>query len=282
MASIGDTGGDETPLSAAARRCGIEPRYWDIFGLEHVATPEALQAIMRSLGVEAEQPDDAEPLLPATLVIDRDDRTAPVNLPHSRTETVSLLLEFESGEQARFETRIEGGLLALPADLPLGYHNMHVHAAGRPVAMARVIVCPGRAYLPEWLHASRTGGLSVSLYALRSGRNWGCGDFTDLENLIRWAASDARVSFIGLNPLHSIPNRQPYNTSPYLPDSSFYRNLIYLDVERVEEFARSKRAQRLALPFQPGPDAGHVIGGELFDRGGDLLDCAHRRLAFRG
>ena len=38
----------------------------------------------------------------------------------------------------------------------------------------------------------------------------------------------------------------------------------------------------LGILHQPGPDAGHTARGELFDRGGDLLDCAHRRLTFSG
>ncbi len=52
-------------------------------------------------------------------------------------------------------------------------------------------------------------------------------------------------SFIGLNPLHALHNRVPYNTSPYLPLSIFYKNLIYIDVERVPEFNRSRCAQQL-------------------------------------
>jgi 4-alpha-glucanotransferase len=67
---------------------------------------------------------------------------------------------------------------------------------------------------------------------LRSARNWGCGDFTDLCAAID-AFAGAGAAFIALNPLHAIPNRQPYNTSPYLPLCSLYRNYIYLDVERI-------------------------------------------------
>jgi 4-alpha-glucanotransferase len=53
------------------------------------------------------------------------------------------------------------------------------------------------------------------------------------------------ASFVALNPLHAIGNRQPYNTSPYLPNSIFYRNPIYLDIEAIPDFAASPRAARL-------------------------------------
>src|SRR5207302_4169771 len=44
---------------------------------------------------------------------------------------------------------------------------------------------------------------------------------------------------------HAIHNRRPFNTSPYLPNSVFYQNPIYLDIEAIEDFYISKRAQRL-------------------------------------
>ncbi len=61
------------------------------------------------------------------------------------------------------------------------------------------------------------------------------------------------ASFISLNPLHAIPNRQPFNISPYLPNSIFYRNPIYLDVEQIEEFHSAPRAcALLASPAVQG------------------------------
>jgi 4-alpha-glucanotransferase len=50
---------------------------------------------------------------------------------------------------------------------------------------------------------------------------------------------------VALNPLHAIANRQPYNTSPYLPNSIFYRNPIYLDLEQIEEFRSSPKPAAL-------------------------------------
>ncbi len=119
----------------------------------------------------------------------------------------------------------------LPA-LRLGSHDLKLYWMKQPelesFATAKLIVCPKRALGID----RRVAGVALSLYGLRSNRNWGCGDFTDLHAVID-AFAPAGAAFIALNPLHAIPNRQPYNTSPYLPECSFYRNFIYLDVDRV-------------------------------------------------
>jgi 4-alpha-glucanotransferase len=103
-------------------------------------------------------------------------------------------------------------------------------------ARPREIGTPLAADGPERVHEfdGRVAGLAVSLYGLRSRRNWGCGDFSDLRELITVMAR-AGAHFIALNPLHAIANRQPYNISPYLPECARYRNYLYLDVEQVGE-----------------------------------------------
>ena len=141
--------------------------------------------------------------------------------------------------------------LPLPK-LRLGYHKLRVLklpvGVRKPdgdqsldglatLAGARFIVCPPRAKTVD----RRYAGFGVSLYGVRSARNWGCGDFTDLHAIID-ALAPAGAAFIGLNPLHAIANRQPYNTSPYLPECALYRNFIYLDVERVSAAALNKDA----------------------------------------
>jgi len=95
---------------------------------------------------------------------------------------------------------------------------------------------PDRSYLPPSLERGRAWGFGVNLYALRSARNWGIGDFTDLANLARFAAA-AGAATIGVNPLHALHYVEPEAASPYSPTSRYFRNPIYIDVEAVPEYA---------------------------------------------
>jgi len=119
---------------------------------------------------------------------------------------------------------------------------------GEPVVAAS----PGRCFLPDALHAgARLWGPAVQLYALRSERNWGIGDFGDLLRLVeQWAARGA--GFVGLNPLHALFPHDPQRASPYSPSSRLALNVLYIDVEAIEEFGASEAARSLArsAPFR--------------------------------
>jgi 4-alpha-glucanotransferase len=83
----------------------------------------------------------------------------------------------------------------------------------------------------------RIAGLAISLYGLVSRTNWGVGDFGDLIKLTSWAAKALGAEFIALNPLHATHNREPYNISPYLPLTAYFRNYLYLDITALDEFS---------------------------------------------
>jgi 4-alpha-glucanotransferase len=102
-----------------------------------------------------------------------------------------------------------------------------------------------RAYLPPGFDGKRFWGFGINLYALRSQRNWGIGDFTDLSRFVRYAGS-VGADFVGLNPLHALHYTDPEAASPYAPASRYFRNPIYIDVEAVPEFtAPAQRAAAL-------------------------------------
>ena len=103
----------------------------------------------------------------------------------------------------------------------------------------RLIVTPDAAYIPPDLETGKAWGVAVNLYSLHSKHSWGIGDFRDLGTLVGMTTSLLKADFIGINPLHCIPNTYPYGISPYSPISRLYKNFIYLDVEAVPEVRES-------------------------------------------
>lgn len=264
----------EDALAKAADECGIEREYWDIFHKKHEVSSDVRRRLLQALGWDVTSRETVEQerarrfeakstsALAQTLVISHSDRAVPLTLPALSTGSVHFEIALEDGHRLAgtvdtselrrtFGSAVGGDdwttyELRLPEELPLGYHSIDVTLNDEAVARSKLIVCPNRAYVPENLaNGGRTAGFNVALYGLRSSRNWGCGDFTDLREVAQWAREEVGFSFIGVNPLHALHNRVPYNTSPYLPLSIFYKNLIYIDIERVPEFEASSCAQRM-------------------------------------
>jgi 4-alpha-glucanotransferase len=98
------------------------------------------------------------------------------------------------------------------------------------------VISPVTAYIPEVLRLGRSWGFAVNLYALRSQRNWGVGDFTDLRTFVNFAAG-LGAGVVGTNPLHALRYEEPEAASPYAPTSRYFRNPIYIDVEAVPDYA---------------------------------------------
>jgi len=267
-------GNYEEALLFAADECSVDREYWDIFHRRHEPSADVRRRILQSLGWDVSSFDaiererekrflqNAAAPLSRTLVISESDKSVPLILELPSGDSISFQISVENGEhlggslescqlgrtgQVVFgDRRWTVFRLPLPAELPLGYHSISITINGRGAGQSALIVCPDRAYLPQNLQdGGKTAGFNVTLYGLRSDRNWGCGDFTDLRKLLDWARHDAGFSLIGLNPLHALHNRVPYNTSPYLPLSLYYKNLIYIDVESVPEFRSSSCAQGL-------------------------------------
>jgi len=122
-------------------------------------------------------------------------------------------------------------VIAWPPDLPIGSYRLQLADASF-TEQAPLIVAPAMAFGGDF---ERSWLLAVQLYGVRSSRNWGIGDFTDLQGLIALAA-DLGADGIGLNPLHALFDDRPADCSPYSPNSRLFLNALYVDVERVAGF----------------------------------------------
>jgi 4-alpha-glucanotransferase len=220
----------------------IDDRYVDAFGVERIvpqATRDAFAALLSP-------PDTAERIIaPATVIRDNAPPAFAVNLPAaSWTERLSWTIAYESGAVARgtvqlreapvvySDSKTDRRLIAI-APLPLGYHRIAVDAGRYGSANGALIVVPPAVYLAA---RGRDWGVAVQLYTVRSARNWGIGDFTDLLGLIKLVA-DAGGTYVGLNPLHAPHRNNPDAASPYAPTSRGFLNWLYINVEAVPEAA---------------------------------------------
>ncbi len=132
----------------------------------------------------------------------------------------------------------------LPPELPPGYHMLEASLAGRAPHRCLIVTSPRFCHEPAAVAAGRRiWGVAVQLYALRSAANWGIGDFSDLQALVRWLGPRG-AGYIGLNPLHALAPADPGRASPYSASDRHFLNVLYIAVPAVAEYAECAAAQR--------------------------------------
>ncbi|MGH8751048.1 MAG: 4-alpha-glucanotransferase [Burkholderiales bacterium] len=254
---------------------GIAVEYTDQLG-RHIVVPRATKiALLAAMGVRADSSADATRALE-----EREDQAwrrilAPVQVVRENEKPICIgltlpaaqaarqlvwTLTLENGEQLRglirahelmrlAERKIAGhAYVNYGFDLPhtpgCGYHRFELAGDGLTLNESMsLIVAPLTCYQPPVLSGiNRVWGLAVQLYALRSRRNWGMGDYSDLKNLIE-TAGRAGAAIVGVNPLHALFPHHPAHASPYSPSSRQYHNILYLDVEAIADFGECRAAR---------------------------------------
>ena len=257
-------------LFRLAQAGGIEERYWDGLGVQRDLHEKTACALLNANGFEVSGDPGAQllqlageafarPLAPAQVVTADAHFDLFIVLPLSRQNEAfgwELIREDDCRHSGSFVPaqidKIEEGSddrevcgryrLSLPHALPAGYHRFRLTTLD---AETLVIASPRRCFIPQSLaDGARCWGFAVQLYALRSARNWGVGDFSDLA-VLATAAGEAGAAFIGLNPLHARHLVQPDEASPYAPSSRLFLDPLYIGVDAVKELQDCAEAQAL-------------------------------------
>jgi len=227
-------------LAQAATLAGISASYINAHGKQQAISSETKQQLVAAMGGKQaihERQTHTAPL-PGVKVFTAG---SPIQLFITGTGDYHWQLEAENGE--RSQGHISGQkTLNLAASLPQGYHRL-VLEQGSQQWLCTVIIAPKRCYESDALLAGKKlWGACVQLYTLRSEHNWGIGDFGDLHHMLE-QVEERGGAFIGLNPIHALYPANPQSVSPYSPSSRRWLNVIYIDVNGVDEFQRSEEAQ---------------------------------------
>jgi 4-alpha-glucanotransferase len=229
---------DSKRLDNAALAAGISPNYINAHGLPQAIPADTKLRLLEAMSRTATPKKVAVTPVPNVQVFTAGTKMA---LPLEGHGEFSWQLTTEEGKQHHGQAAA-GKKLALPARLPEGYHELTV-SQNEHRWQCRVIVAPKRCYEPEaLLQDQKLWGACVQLYTLRSAHNWGIGDFGDLQRMLVDVAKRGG-SFIGLNPIHALYPANPESASPYSPSSRRWLNVIYIDVNAVDDFLLSDEAQ---------------------------------------
>lgn len=254
-------------LLALARAYGVQTSYNDAWGRYVEASPEALLGVLRALQAPVDGMADVGAALrerheelagrmaePVVVAWDGHAPSIEVRLAPGDAGSGALAwhLDLEGGERRAEVVDLDalprtegfggrpGRRLSLPEPLPFGYHHLTLEHGGRS-AQTLVISAPGRCFTgdgkPFW-------GVFLPLYALRTSRSWGAGDFSDLETLAEWTAG-LGGGMVGILPILAAFLDEPCEPSPYAPASRLFWNELYLDPRRLPEFEDCAAARRL-------------------------------------
>ena len=233
-------------LEQQAVQAGIDLGYHDINGTYHVTKTEVLESIVAVL--DKSKPDSDDLYLNTMVAHENGEESLQMPSEFHGAEAVVLIDEADKCQTLTLYPDDNDTLWIKLPQLACGYYSLSAETGGKS-CFVRLIVAPESVYQPKLLaNGGRMNGLTMHLYSLRSERNWGIGDFTDLLNLMKYAA-EKKLDFVGINPLHALFTSKPAFASPYSPSSREWLNPIYLDVEKVGAFTYNEQLKNwLAQP----------------------------------
>ena len=279
------------PLIRLAKLVGVATSYVGMSHDYHEIEDDVLVSVLAALGIAAES-DEAIAASTRRILDERHGRlvsptvlhiagrqdSALINTPILSVPKASLTLE-NGDEYGKLEVGagdgsqayvINGKFIAtasvvLPADLPLGYHTLHITVGDR-TQDATLISAPEKIDMLDGMKDGHLWGWMAQLYSIRSSESWGVGDYEDLKSMLVAAKAKTGADFILINPLHAAEPVSPLTPSPYLPVSRRFVNFTYIRPESVEEYSRldaSVAAQVQELHSQVEPLNGD---SQLIDR----------------
>lgn len=251
------------PLIQLAKLVGVGTSYVGMSHDYHEINDDVLIEVLAALGIEARD-ENLQRTAIRRILKGRYGRLVAPTVLHTAgaedkvlvntgiLEVPSASITLESGEQYEGAIAVGPGdgsrafdldgvfistaSLIIPADLPVGYHTLHVTVGDRSQD-ATLISAPSKVELLDSMKNSKLWGWMAQLYSIRSSGSWGVGDYEDLKTILVEAKHKTGADFVLVNPLHAAEPISPLTPSPYLPVSRRLINFTYIRPESIAEYA---------------------------------------------
>jgi len=255
---------DNDLLHRFARAHGIETSYVNVDGKIRIASEQTLCALLEGMGLAVRTKADLRASCDA-LFANRGPFLEPVTVSRRERASAAVVRSSQSLVSAKVKVHVQcedGSVrvidppkrshhvcserlgnelrIQLPR-LPYGYHQLKIELG--PAQFCSLIISAPKSVYTE--HRPKNGwGVFVPVYALRSRRNWGSGDFRDFQALGAW------INSLGGTILATLPTTaalldNPFDPSPYSPSSRLFWNEFHLHVPSIPEFFACPAVQKL-------------------------------------
>ena len=227
----------ESALDILSAKVGIFEEFRDLQNIVRPTAPETKRALLAASGLVAETDTEARETLAALEAeeaarITRDE----IVLASGRTGDLALAegtewqLVLETGEE--IAAARSSGRISLPP-LPPGLHDLHLK---RGPSKQTVLLIAAPEELPSLSSRGldRIWGVTGTIYGLRSGRNFGIGDYADL-GAVAEALAPSGAAFYGINPVHALGWSAPETISPYSPTHRGFLNAWHIAPDVMAE-----------------------------------------------
>jgi 4-alpha-glucanotransferase len=174
----------------------VRTSYTDMTGAVCAAPQATVDAAIRALGPDRE--------LPFPIVCE----------PGQPCEALTGHLTASDGTQ----WHVDNGIAP-----PAGYYDLWTGEGQRRLVISAPPLLP---------QPARGWGWAVQLYAARSRRSWGIGDFRDLAMIAR-SAQEAGAESVLVSPVHAAAPVSAQQASPYSPSSRQWLQLLHIAIDDV-------------------------------------------------
>lgn len=157
-------------------------------------------------------------------------------------------------------------------DIPWGVHKLEMVGEFSTAhgCTGWLIVAPPQAHkAPVSREGAGSGkwGIFLPTHSIQGAENNGCGNYSDLGNLIKWTGAQGG-GLVGTLPLLATFTENPCEPSPYSPASRLFWNELYLDLQAIPEYTASERAKSLTSSQNWQAERNKLRNAKLVDTAG--------------
>ncbi len=244
-----------SPLLTLADYYGIEREFIDLAGVTRTTSTDSVKALILANGCPLSCTEINNEKLVGDYLKSLVGQSSQWRLP------VEIVLAADQVNQIRVKQSTEWHLISID-DPEFSLEGQSVDSITLPALFSGVyqlsakdklgryqsllIVSPAKTpSLRDIAGVDQCWGLNASLYGIRSNRNFGLGDFTDLAELAALSAQ-AGAAFIGTHPLHALGWESSEVISPYSPSHRALLNQHHIALDAIPGLQGVTQARAIA------------------------------------